>query len=677
MQQTFLLWYNTLEVVKEMIKINKKQIKNKITKVIEKIKDKYLLVLSFIVINLINSLLLRLITVKNIFSIHPLLIDIGLLLLLSLLSLLFKRKNRIKYFMTTTIILTMICLINSVYYHYYDSFATVTLISNLVYAKDVGDAIFENVLKPEDLIYLWGPIAIYLSYYFLKKKKYFNKEFKNNKKLTITTIILTLSLWGIASIIMPITAWGSFHKLWNRESVVMNYGIYIYQIDDIIQSISPKINSAFGHDKALKETELYYQENKYEKKENKYTNIFEGKNVIVIHAESIQNFVIDLEFNNKEVTPNLNKLTKEGIYFNNFYSQVGVGTSSDTEFTFNTSLMPSTKGTVFVNYFDREYVSIPKLLKEKGYYTYSMHANAGEFWNRNIMHETLGYNKFYSKNSYVIDETIGLGLSDKSFFSQSADIMKEIKETEGVPFYSTLIMLSNHTPFSDLELMPEYETTINVELNNRTITREYISNTDLGNYIRSVHYADEAIGEFINKLDKEGLLDNTVLLIYGDHDARLDKDDFNLLYNYDPVEDRIKEEGEEGYVSFNDYDYELNRKVPFIIWTKDKKINTVVDTPMGMIDVLPTIGNMLGIHSEYQLGNDIFNLEDNIVTFVDGSFVTSNIYYSSPKEEIYPISNEPITEEYIQKRIKYSSNLIDISNNIISYDLIKELSGDN
>lgn len=338
--------------------------------------------------------------------------------------------------------------------------------------------------------------------------------------------------------------------------------------------------------------------------------------------------------------------------------------------------MPSTKGTVFVNYFDREYVSIPKLLKEKGYYTYSMHANAGEFWNRKIMHETLGYNKFYSRDSYIIDETIGLGLSDKSFFSQSVDIMKEIKETEGTPFYSTLIMLSNHTPFSDLDLMPEYDTTINVEINNRTITREYISNTDLGNYIRSVHYADEAIGEFIEKLDAEGLLDNTVLLIYGDHDARLDKDDFDLLYNYDPVEDRIKEEGEDGYISFNDYDYELNRKVPFIIWTKDKTFSTTVDTPMGMIDVLPTIGNMLGIHSEYQLGNDIFNLEDNIVTFIDGSFVTSNIYYSSPKGEIYPISNEPITEEYIQNGIKYASDQIDISNNIISYDLIKELNGE-
>ena len=251
--------------------------------------------------------------------------------------------------------------------------------------------------------------------------------------------------------------------------------------------------------------------------------------------------------------------------------------------------------------------------------------------------------------------------------------MKKEKEENSSPFYSVLIMLSNHTPFSDLELMPEYKTTIDVEIDNQTITREYMNNTKLGDYIKSVHYADEAIGEFVEKLDKEGLLDNTVLLIYGDHDARLDKDEFNLLYNYDPINDKIKTESDEGYISFNDYDYELNRKVPFIIWTKDTKFNKEVNIPMGMIDVLPTIGNMLGIHSDYQLGNDVFNLEDNIVTFIDGSYLTSSIYYSASKEEIYPINNDPITEEYIQKGIKHSSNLIDISNDIISYDLIKEL----
>lgn len=660
--------YNTLEVVK-MLKINKKKIKEKF----RKIKNDYLLVVSFIMSNLINGLILRGITVKNIFSLPPLFIDFGLLILISLVALAFKRKNRIKYFMAMSFILTLVCLINSVYYHYYSSFASVALLSNLIYAKDVGNAIFENVLKPVDLIYIWCPLAVYLSYYFLNKKKYFIKELKSNKKMILSSIITTLSFWALASIIMPLSAWGGFYKLWNRESVVINYGIYIYQTDDIIQSISPKINSAFGHDTALKETKEYYEKHKYKKIENEYTNIFEGKNVIVIHAESMQEFVMELKFNNKEVTPNLNRLSREGIFFSNFYSQVGVGTSSDSEFTFNTSLMPSTKGTVFVNFFDREYVAIPKLLKEKGYYTYSMHANTGEFWNRNIMHQSLGYDKFYSKDSYTIDETIGLGLSDKSFFSQSVDIMKEIKETEGQPFYSTLIMLSNHTPFSDLELMPEYPTTIDVKLDNQTITREYLNNTKLGNYIRSVHYADEAIGDFINKLDSEGLLDNTVLVIYGDHDARMDKDEFNLLYNYDPVNDRIKDETDDGYVSFNDYDYELNKKVPFIIWTRDKNFNKTVDTPMGMIDVLPTLGNMLGIHSDYQLGNDIFNLKDNVVTFIDGSYLTSNIYYSAPKGEIYPISNDPITEEYIQNGIEHSSNLIDISNDIISYDLIKEL----
>ena len=119
--------------------------------------------------------------------------------------------------------------------------------------------------------------------------------------------------------------------------------------------------------------------------------------------------------------------------------------------------------------------------------------------------------------------------------------------------------------------------------------------------------------------------------------------------------------------------YRKNKKVPFIIWTRDKNFNKTVDTPMGMIDVLPTLGNMLGIHSDYQLGNDIFNLKDNVVTFIDGSYLTSNIYYSAPKGEIYPISNDPITEEYIQNGIEHSSNLIDISNDIISYDLIKEL----
>lgn len=648
--------------------------KEKIKKLLKIIKKDYPVETFFIISNLINGLIIRIVTVKNGLFISPLLVDLGFLILVSLLSLLIKKEKRIRYFITLSIIFNIVCIVNSIYYHYYSSFASISLIANITFASDVSDAIVENVLKVVDLIYIWQTITLVIIYKKTNKKEYI-KHKANKKKVVKTGLITSLSLFAVAALFMPLNAWSRLYNLWNRESVVMNHGIYVYQLDDFIQSLTPKITSVLGHDKALKKVTDYYKENKYTPSNNEYTNIFKGKNIIVIHAESMQKFAMDLTFNNKEVTPNLNKLANEGIFFSNFYSQVGVGTSSDAEFTFNTSLMPSTKGTVFVNYFDRDYISIPKLLKEQGYYTYSMHANTGEFWNRNTMHKSLGYDKFYNKDSYTIDETIGLGLSDKSFFRQSVDIMKQIKEEENKPFYSLLIMLSNHTPFSDLALMEDYKTTIDVTIDNQTVTRDYLNNTTMGNYLRSVHYADSAIGEFIDNLDKEGLLENTVLVIYGDHDARLDFEDFNLLYNYDPITDTIKTENDEGYIPYTKYNYELDRKVPFIIWTKDQNYNLNVNTPMGMIDILPTLGNMIGIHSDYQLGKDIINLkgDDNTVTFIDGSFLTSKVYYNSPKGEIYSINNEPITEEYIKERAKKSSDLIEVSNDIITYDFIKEI----
>ena len=370
------------------------------------------------------------------------------------------------------------------------------------------------------------------------------------------------------------------------------------------------------------------------------------------------------------------------MYFSNFYSQVSVGTSSDSELTYNTSLMPTKSGTAFVSYYDRTYISTPKLLKEKGYYTFSMHANNADFWNRRIMHENLGYDRFYSKQDYNVtkDNIIGLGLSDKEFFKQSVTKLKKINE-QNENWYGTLIMLSNHTPFSDTEKYGDFEVNMKETITKEDGTTEeivhpYMEGTKLGNYFKSYHYADEALGEFIDELDEAGLLENTVLVLYGDHDGRLPKADYNRLYNYDKENDDILSDEDPNYIKFDSYQYELGRKVPFLIWTKDMagtKLNQEITNVMGMYDVMPTLGNMFGFYNKYQLGHDIFNIkENNIVVFPNGNWVTNKVYYNSQKEAYLSLSDEAISEEEIKKNNEYANKLLDVSDNIIVFDLLNE-----
>ena len=469
-------------------------------------------------------------------------------------------------------------------------------------------------------------------------------------------------------------------KQWNREYIVMRFGIYTYQINDLFATVKSQLNPLFGYDKNAKKFREYYENKKDETKTNEYTDMFKGKNILLIHAESIQNFTLNTSFNGVDVAPNLKKLASEGLYFSNFYAQESVGTSSDSEFTLSTSLMPASSGTVFVSYWDREYETLQKLLKKQGYYTFSMHGNNCSFWNRNNAHKSLGYEKFYCYNKdFNIDETIGLGLSDKSFFRQASEKIKKISD-EHTNFMGTLIMLTNHTPFSDIESHSDYEVTYKYKKKNEEtgqeeeVTAPYMEGTKLGNYFKSVHYADEAIGQLIDELDQNGVLDNTVIVIYGDHDAKLKKSEFKRFYNYDPDTDSVLDKDDPNYKEVDYYQYELNRKVPFIIWSKDNK-DKAKETKkiMGMYDVMPTLGNMFGFKSKYALGHDIFSIDENVVFFPDGNWLTDKMYYNQSKEEGKLLNpDDTVSVDYIQKYNKLADEAVSISDSIIVYDLIKK-----
>lgn len=640
------------------------------------------LFLTFLITSILNEVLLRFFSVKNHLEIKPLLADVAIVLIVGAFGYFFKPKNRFKYYFTWAFIFTLICFINSIYYNNFLSFASFSMLATSLQAVSVADAIVQNVMELKDFIYILQLVILIVVHSGLKKKNYYENINQNGKVMALNTMVMGVIALGFFISTLTNLDIGRFGKQWNREYVAMKFGTYLYQFNDIVISLKPQISPLFGYDEHAKEFREYYGNRDYSHKDNKYTNIFEGKNLIVIHAESIQKFTMDTKFNGEEVTPNLNKLASEGMYFTNFYAQDSVGTSSDTEFTFNTSLMPSSSGTVFVNYWDREYITIPNLLNEKGYYTFSMHGNNCTMWNRNVVHESFGYNKFYCYNKdFDIDEKLGLGLSDKSFFKQAVPKLEKINN-EYNNFYGVMIMLTNHTPFDaysvvDFDVDYKYE-----KLNEETgemeiISAPYMEDTVLGKYFKTVHYADEAIGQFINDLDESGLLENTVIVIYGDHDAKIKKSEFNRFYNYDPYTDSIIDKNDPNYITIDSDFYEINRKVPFIIWTKDKKlqnvINTKVDKVMGMYDAMPTLGNMFNFSSKYSLGHDIFDIDENIVVFPDGDWLTDKLYYHSQKEAWKLLNpDEVISLDYIESGNKYAEEIISISNSIITYDLIKK-----
>lgn len=632
---------------------------------------------SFVILSILISILLRIITIGSFISIKALFFDTLIVIFIGLFAYLFKPQTRYLYYLIWIIFFSLLSIGDTVYYKFYQSFLSINLISTASMIGEVNDSLFAK-LHLYQFIYLIFPIIYILYYKQLKKKEYIETNTPISKKFIINSSIFILIF--IISIVCAYS-FGSRNKFvnqYNREYIVKKYGLYLYTLNDLAQSI--QIDELYGYDEDVKTFKDFYS-CKESNQVNEYTNIFKGKNIIFIHAESIQNFLVNLKINGQEVTPNINKLASEGIYFSKFYPQISVGTSSDTEFTLLTGLMPSSSGTLFVNYYDRKYYGMPSYFNDLGYYTFSTHANDSWYWNREVMHKNLGYKDFIAKESYIVPEDkkdtnyIGLGLSDKSFFKQLIPKLKDIKENKS-PYFGTIITLSNHSPFNDIEKYGEFDVTMKYTKTNKygknTIeTSPYLENSTMGNYIKSSHYADEALGEFIDELKKENLLENTIIVFYGDHEARLSKKEFNLLYNYDPQTDSILDEDDSNYVSMDNYNYDLLKNTPLIIWSNEETYSREITNVMGMYDILPTIANMFGFKEKYSLGHDIFNNSENIVVFPNGNILTDKVYYSDSNEEYIMINSEPIDTEYIERIKKHADKILTVSNGIIKYDLIR------
>ncbi|MBE6156427.1 MAG: hypothetical protein E7161_01640 [Firmicutes bacterium] len=639
------------------------------------------LFLSYVILSFAGCLFLRGFTIGNALNFKSMITELGLIFIIGSFGYFCKPDKQFRYFFSWLCIFTLIFVVNSIYYTFYTNFASVGELATLSQAETVTDSIFDG-LKLVDFIYLFIPITFCYIHQKLRYSPYYNYMLKIEKSLKL--FLFTMGI-GIAIIVLRLIVstpsdFSRLAKLWNRESVVERFGILLYQGNDIFQTLIPKINSLFGYEEAYELFTNYFESEEREKynKENKYTGILEGYNVVYVHMESIQNFLMDLEFNGQTVTPNLNKLASEGLFFSNFYPQISTGTSSDAEYIMLTGLMPSSSGTVFVSYYDNTFNTIATNLKNKGYYTFSMHGNYSSMWNRNNVHPRLGYSEMYYRESFVFDtekDWIGLGVNDKVFFEQAIEKLETFESTYE-NYFGTVITLSNHSPFDshesfDLDLTDYYTD----EVTGFDVSNCYLCDRDIGRYIVSSHYADEALGDFLTYIKESDYFNNTVFIFYGDHDAKISYKDMNYLYNYDYTTGKLKDKEDESYIEYDSYDHNLNKKTPLIIWTKNKtlskKLKGEVDTTMGMYDAAPTLYNMLDIDNKYVLGHDIFNIQNNnIVVFPNGNYLTDTIYYNNSTGE-YKILKEGIIldNDYITDNVEYTETLLGVNNAIITYDL--------
>jgi lipoteichoic acid synthase len=575
--------------------------------------------LVYIAVFMINSFILRYQSVSNPYDLKAFFTDFAICSLLACSAFFVHKGRRAIFYIATLFAFTIILVGDALYIRSHNSLLSFFLIPQTAFLAQVSDSWMSLFRLIDGLLVLNLVLFTCVTIQSWRKGDFSVAKEKGCVRRKLGTCILTsLIIITVIGINLSKAEASRLSKHWNRHFLVERFGAYAYHLSDAIKYAS----SIHGltdilEDERQEVVDFFAERNAKPAPVNEYTNLLAGQNIIVIHAESVQNLFFFKKINGVEITPNLNRIARESLYFEHFYTQQSSGTSSDTEFTFNTSLFPIESGTVFISHFAHNFVTLPMLLKEKGYTAISMHANNGDFWNRDTMHKTLGYDHFYSKKDYLIDEEIGMGLSDVSFFKQSIDYLKRTPQ----PYYATLITLTNHTPFEQVDKYGPFDS-------------GNLEGTRTGNYFKSLRYSDEAIGKFFDELRRNGMDDNTTVVIYGDHPARLARDEIAQFL---------------GMKKLSSYDQRRYETVPFIIWSKNIREPKTIHKPMGTIDTFPTLANMFELRNPFALGVDIFSVESNQVFFPNGNWIDEDIYYKAATMK-YKVFNEDFISKYRIRR---------------------------
>ncbi len=554
------------------------------------------------------------------------------------IGLFMKEKSRNRYILITSFLISFVLFANIVFYRFFNDFLTIPVLFQTSNMSDLGSSVNE-LLNFTDLLYFLDFIILALIV-FRKPKFLTYREYSkvDRRAFFLIAIAMTFFNLGLAETERPQLLTRTF----DREMLVKNIGTYNYHIYDAFLQSKSSAQRAMADGSELVDIDNYIHAN-YKRPNDEMFGAAKGKNVILISMESTQSFVINQTVNGQEITPFLNEFIKDSYYFENFYHQTAQGKTSDSEFIVENSLYPLSRGAVFFTHSGNEYTATPDILNDNGYFTASLHANNKSFWNRDIMYDSLGYDRFYSLPDYEVTEenSVGWGLKDIDFFEQSIQHLKEMPK----PFYAKFITLTNHFPFEldeeDLFIDPYTS-------NNKTVN----------NYFPTVRYTDEALKIFVERLKEEGLYEDSIIVLYGDH--------YGISENHNKAMGEFLGEEVTPFVST-----QLQR-VPFIVHIPGHNGKTI-STVAGQIDVKPTLLHLLGIDSKNNIdfGSDLFSDDKMDFTVLrDGSFITKDYLYT--RDICYDKqTGEPTDMKACEPYIEKAKNELEYSDKIIYGDLLR------
>ncbi|TWT05312.1 LTA synthase family protein [Planococcus sp. CPCC 101016] len=498
--------------------------------------------------------------------------------------------NKRRWILLTLLFLHSTLLISDLwYYRYFNDLLSITLLSDVTQMSDVGGG-FLTLIETKDFLF-FADLLIFSFVLFATRK---NQEAVARKtKRLVAGAGFAL---GVLIVAVPLLVSYANEEKWLVDEPIANMreyyqlGFWGYHGLDFAQGVG----SFFKDDSATAEEVSRIQQ--LDPDTPSAVSDSEKPNIIMVQLESFQTSVIEQQVNGQELTPHLNALKEEALFFPSFYHQTHEGRTSDAEFITLTSLQPLKSGSVYTQYADNEFEGLPELLRNAGYDTAAMHAFEKDFWNRDGFYENIGFNHFFSQTDFPDNQDIGMALNDEDFLTTSIELAGQLRE----PYFAFLVALSSHTPYE-----------IPKELEQLDLTG--YEDPLLKGYYETIHYVDGAVGVMIEELKQKDMWDDSLIIFYGDHDSGLTQADSEMA----------QELGTETEVQL----FELDQQVPLFIKEPNMEKGSIVESVGGQIDIAPTILDIVNVNRPFMLGQSLLDKNSNLTVFRDGAFRFEELYF--------------------------------------------------